>query len=273
MATQPKQFSLARSERARQRRASISNYVIEKGVVRVDEMSRLFNVSLMTIHRDLEILTNEGILRRERGVVTATATSLYESTARFRMNHNVRCKEALCELAINFVEPGQAVMMDDSTTGLALADKLPTKKPLTVISNYRAVIDRLGSHDDMTVICLGGQYYSWSDSYMGYMTERMIKSLRADVLFMSASAIIDNVCFHQGDETASIKNAMFEVSAKRILYVDHSKFDKRALHAVVPLAAFDIIIIDDCLSQEKTNNLSRLGVELYTARVHKTHQS
>ena len=50
------------------RREHIGKFIQEKGAVTVKEISALFpDVSLMTIHRDLEKLEEEGVILRTRG--------------------------------------------------------------------------------------------------------------------------------------------------------------------------------------------------------------
>lgn len=36
-----------------------------------------------------------------------------------------------------------------------------------------------------------------------------------------------------------------DVAAKRILYVDHTKFERRTLHALAPLTDFDLVVVDE----------------------------
>ena len=43
-------------------------------------------------------------------------------------------KKAIALAALRFVEPGQAIFLDDSTTVLQMAQHLPAKLPLTVIT-------------------------------------------------------------------------------------------------------------------------------------------
>lgn len=50
------------------RKETIGKYIQEKGAVTVKELGALFpEVSLMTIHRDLEKLEREGVITRTRG--------------------------------------------------------------------------------------------------------------------------------------------------------------------------------------------------------------
>ena len=50
-----------------QRQEQIADYVLQQSFVRVQELADLFNVSLMTVHRDLDELETQGILRKVRG--------------------------------------------------------------------------------------------------------------------------------------------------------------------------------------------------------------
>ncbi len=50
--------------------------------------------------------------------------------------------------AMQFVEPGQAIFFDDSTTVLQMAAHLSAKVPLTVITNSLTLMNTLkGMHD------------------------------------------------------------------------------------------------------------------------------
>lgn len=97
---------------------------------------------------------------------------------------------------------------------------------------------------DITLMGLGGQFYNWCNAFMGQMTRKEIANLQADMFFVSMSAIIDDRVFHQSAEMVETKRAMFESSEKRILLVDHTKFERRALHSFAHLDEFDVVIVN-----------------------------
>jgi DeoR/GlpR family transcriptional regulator of sugar metabolism len=233
--------------------------------MRIEELAERFGVSTMTVHRDLDTLEARGVLRKSRGAVTAVATSLFESSPEYRDRENRSEKEALAQAAFSLVEPGQAVILDDSTTGLHLAHVLPQRQPLTVITNFQRAMNELIGHPGIALIALGGQHYQWCDAYMGSLTLNALRSLRADILFMSTPAITDDTCFHQHHDAALVKRAMFEAAAKRVLMVDHSKFTKRALHAHIALAEFDVVIVDTATSPDDVARLRDKGISVLVA--------
>jgi DeoR/GlpR family transcriptional regulator of sugar metabolism len=256
-----------------ERHNAIVQLIMSQGTVRIEELAERFGVSMMTIHRDLDTLETRGLLRKSRGVATAVATSLVEASTAYRMTQNTREKRALARAAFEFVEPGQAIIMDDSTTGLFLAELLPRRQPMSVITNFQAVLNALSGKPGVTLISLGGQYYQWCDAYMGNLTINAMRGLRADVLFMSTSAITDDVCFHQAHDTVLVKRAMFDSAKRRILYVDHTKFRRRALHALVALSEFDVVIVDDKTDPEDLRRLERTGVTVAVAQTNQEEEA
>lgn len=248
-----------------QRHDSIIELVINEGSVRIEDLADRFEVSVVTIHRDLDMLDARGIVRKSRGLVTAVATSLFEANPEYRKRQNVQHKKELAAEAFKLVEPGQAVLMDDSTTGVHLAELLPQRQPLSVITNFQQIIDTLAPHPGIALISLGGQHYQWSNAFMGSITVNTLNSLRADTLFMSTPSIVDDVCFHQHHDASLIKRAMFKAAARRYLIVDESKFHQRALHANIALTDFDAVILNHDASSEHVDRLKEKGINVIVA--------
>ena len=262
VATDPEKPQLQLNLRQTERRDAITELVLSAGSMRIEDLVEVFGVSTMTIHRDLDTLDAQGYLRKSRGTVTAVATSLFESSTDYRARQHKDDKESVARAAFEFVEPGQALILDDSSTGLCLAELLPQRQPLTVITNFQRVLTQLVGNPGIALIALGGQHYQWCDAFMGNLTIEALKSLRADVLFMSTPAIIDDICFHQHNTAALVKRAMYDSAAKRILMVDHSKFTQRALHKHIALAEFDAVIVDAKTSADDISRLRDKGINV-----------
>jgi DeoR/GlpR family transcriptional regulator of sugar metabolism len=217
------------------------------------------------VHRDLDELEARGLLRKSRGVASAMSTSLVESSDVYRLHRQLREKKALARAAMQFVEPGQAIFLDDSTTVLQMAELLPQRAPLTVITNVLTLMNALTGARGISLLALGGDYYNWCSAFMGRMTTAAISTLRADIFIMSTAAITDDTVFHQTAETVDVKRAMFDASARRILLVDHTKFERRALHSLAKLSEFDIVIVDEQTGPEHITRMRSQGVHVVVA--------
>jgi DeoR/GlpR family transcriptional regulator of sugar metabolism len=252
----------SRQARQTDRRAAIAAAVMRDGTVRIDQLADMFGTSLMTMHRDLDELAARGLLRKSRGLATASPSSVAESSDVYREARESAEKEQIAVAALGLVNPGEALFLDDSTTVLHLARHLETKRPLTIITNVLTHLNELRSAREIELIALGGTYYNWCNAYMGPGTLAAIGDLRADTLFMSTAAVTDMVCFHQSSETASVKRAMFEAAERRVLLVDHTKFGRRALHRVAALRDFDTVVVDSNTPRGLIADIRAEGVEV-----------
>jgi len=228
-----------------QRQDRIAELVLEQTFIAAKDLAERFDVSLMTIHRDLDELEAHGVLRKVRGGATPQASSLFESNVRYRLTVASEEKQALARAALLQIEPGQAVLIDESTTGLALARLLPARVPLTVITNSLSVMQELRSVRDIKLIVLGGDYWPRHEAFCGLACEAAVSALRADVLYMSSTAISGGVAYQPDQDMAIAKRAMIAAAGRRVLLVDHSKFGRVALHRLAPLTAFDLVMTDD----------------------------
>lgn len=269
--TQPDRLTPERvpsdSRHARQiaRRQLITEAVMAEGVLRIEDLTERFGISLMTAHRDLDELVARGLLRKTRGIVSAAPTSLIESSDVYRFSRQATEKQAIAAAAMQFVEPGQAIFFDDSTTVLQMARHLPAKVPLTAITNSLTLMNELTQIRDVTLLGLGGQFHHWCNAFMGRMTTHEISRLRADTLFLSMAAITDGMVFHQSPEMVDTKRAMFDSAAKRILLADHTKFTRRALHAFADLTEFDAVIVDEATPFEPVAAMRDKGINVIIA--------
>ena len=254
-----------RQGRQMARQRAITEAVMAEGTVRIEQLAERFDISLMTVHRDLDELESRGVLRKSRGIATATSTSLIESSDVYRGSRQREEKEALALAAMRFVEPGQALFLDDSTTVLHMASHLAAKAPLTIITNVITLMNELRGTRGIDLLALGGQYYNWCSAFMGRMTTSAITAMRADTFIMSTSAITDDIAFHQTLETVDTKRAMFDASERRVLLADHTKFEKRALHALLPLSDFDAVIVDQATPSDHVARLQRQGIQVVVA--------
>ncbi len=259
------QAATRRPPRQADRQRAISEAVMAEGAIRIEQLAERFGISLMTVHRDLDELESRGLLRKSRGVATALASSLVESSDVYRAGQQVAAKRALARAALEHIEPGQSVFLDDSTTVLEVARLLSGKAPLTAITNVLTVMNELQGVRGISLVALGGNFYNWCSAFMGRMTNEAIAKLRADVFVMSTAAVTDDACFFQTPETVDTKRAMFDSAARRILLVDHTKFTKRAMHEMARLDEFDVVIVDAQTDRSEIARLRKAGVTIVTA--------
>jgi len=98
-----------------ERQQSIINLLVENKTVDLEDLADRFTVSKMTIHRDLDELEHAGVLRKIRGGATIDAGTQFESDFRIRERQGHEEKMSMARCALELVEPGMTVMVNDGT--------------------------------------------------------------------------------------------------------------------------------------------------------------
>lgn len=247
------------------RRQEIVDVLIQEGSASLEDLARRFGVSKMTIHRDLDDLEAAGLLRKVRGGATIEASSQFESDYRYRERRAVDEKRRIARAAAELIEPGSSVMVDDGSTSQCLAPHLAERRPLTVITNNLSIIQQLAGQAGITLMALGGTYSKKFNGFFGIVTEEALAGLRADIAFVSSSAVDGPSAFHQDQEVLQVKRRMMRSAARRYLLVDHEKFGRTALHFLADLDAFDGVIVGVALPEDVDSTLKDRGIRLHVA--------
>ncbi|WP_425101111.1 DeoR/GlpR family DNA-binding transcription regulator [Tropicibacter sp. S64] len=247
------------------RQQAIMDLLVAEGTVELDALAERFAVSRMTIHRDLDELEGAGLLRKVRGGATIQSGTRFESDFRFRERQNAGAKAAMSRAALDLIEPGMTVMINDGSMTAVLGQMLPQKRPLTVITNNAAVIDALKAESGVTLIALGGTYSAKYNAYLGKLTEDALATLRADIAFISTPAVMGLETFHMDDSVVQSKRRMMDQATMRVLVVNHTRFGQAALYRLAALDEFDHIITDALPAEDARKALDAKGIALTIA--------
>lgn len=256
-----------RGRRREDRQELIAQAVLAEGSTTAQQLADAFAVSLNTIHRDLDELEQQGVVRKFHGGVTAQPTAVFEADIAYRMKRMLAQKQAIGRHAARYVKPGMSVMLDDSSTVLQMTPLLAEIPSLTIVTNCLEALRALGSNKSVSLMALGGEYDPVHDAFVGMMCRWGIESLRVDASFISTSALVGGHAYHQDEQLVAIKRAMLEVSTRRYLLIDHSKLGRLALHQLMAVSEFDMMIVDDDAPAEALAELDQYGVAYELAAV------
>lgn len=249
------------------RRRALTDYLLEAGTAHSQELADRYEVSLVTIHRDLDELERRGVIRKFHGGATALPSSVFESNVDYRRTLGWPDKQAISRVAAELVHPGMVVLLDDSTTNLALVELIADTQPLTVITNFQPIIARLITQSNIQLITLGGDYSASHDSFLGVPCIECCRALHADIGFYSCAGFANGQAYHQEHVVVVTKQAMLGVSNRRILLADHRKLGQSALHRVTDLEIFERMITDDQADQYELDDLRQRGLQVQITTV------
>jgi DeoR/GlpR family transcriptional regulator of sugar metabolism len=243
-----------------QRRSEIMRILIDAGTIHTKDLAERLGVSHMTIHRDLTDLQERGYVRRIRGEVSAEKSVLFESSYLFRSRQHTDEKRRVARAAIRHVEPGNAIIWDDSSTTYQIAEYLDRVTPVTVITNALPVIQRLSDMADVDLIALGGRYNKSYNGFFGIACEKAIRSYHVDVALMSTTTVQGLSLYTQDEQVVRAKQAMIAAARRRILLVDSSKFTFTALNYVAEITDFDLVILPSEVDPAAVDRMRAAGV-------------
>jgi len=255
---------------ARQRQARIVDEVRRRGGVRVSDLTTLFDVSDMTVRRDLEELDRRGLLHKVHGGAVLTSNSAEEPGFEAKSLRERREKDALAAAAATLVGPGQALAVSAGTTTRALATALAGIPDITVVTNSVRVAEAFGATagpSRQTVVLTGG-VRTPSDALVGPVADAAIRSLHVDVLFLGVHGMDPAAGLTTPNLAEAETNRAFLAHAQKVIVVaDHTKWRTVGLCSFGPLSAVDVLVTDDGIDQEARAVLGETVGDLVLAPV------
>ena len=246
-----------------QRRERIAELITRDGAARVNDLSRLFAVSEVTIRADLDAMAKSGLLVRDHGGAIANAHTSLAVAFEQRALHRREVKRRIGAAAAQLVRPGDTIIVDAGTTAMAMAKALTVAGPLTVVTNALNVAAEIGSRPEVNIILAGGSLSRETISTLGSIAERTIAGLIVDKLFLGAHAIdAQKGVVDVSVEGARVKAAMIQAARRVYLMADSSKWERTALALVAPLSEIHTLICDDGLPAYAREALASHNVEL-----------
>ncbi|QGF25035.1 DeoR family transcriptional regulator [Raineyella fluvialis] len=250
-----------------QRQQELLRLLQDAGVLSTRSLTDTLNVSHMTIRRDIAALEAEGrVVAVQGGVRLAERTPREPPRERStRSTLEMPSKQAIAAAAASHVDDGMVVFLDAGTTCEAVVPHLADRTGITVVTNDFHTVEALGPYRHIDAIHTGGVIDRDRSSSNGPLAAATVRSLAIDLYLMSTGTwdAEFGVTVPVAD-TALLKKAALEASARSLLLADSTKFGAFERYRVTPLATLDGVITDDGLSAEEQESVTSRGVQLYT---------
>ncbi len=231
--------------------------------LRIEQLARDFNVSSMTIYRDIMQLEKNGEAKRVYGGIQAartideTAETLPDampmpsqlppygdSAIEERFNRQLAEKQAIAKAAARFIHDGDVIAIDPSTTTLHLCSYLLNRR-LTVVTTSMSVVLQLASSQTVDIILCGGMIRKSALSTVGPMLSGTLDQLNINRCFMSSHAFsYKHGLTDMTMEECEAKKQIILRSNEINVLVDHTKINRYAPFVVCSTRQIDRIITD-----------------------------
>lgn len=254
------------------RMQTLEKLIHEKGFMRICELAEMFDVSEMTIRRDIYTLEKQGIAKNLKGIVFAsenTSLQLFTKQYDIREESNMQPekKSALGAFAASQICEGDSILFDVGSTVGQIARFAPRDRNFNAFCVSLNSFLNLLDHPNAEIALAGGYFHPGTQMLLSEESLNFIYHIRATKLFLSAAGIHETMgisCANRFE--VPVKNAMLKSSDKCILVADSSKFGVVRASHVCDLEQVDAIITDDELPDHWARFIEDRGITLH--RVH-----
>jgi DeoR/GlpR family transcriptional regulator of sugar metabolism len=248
-----------------ERQLQIRDLIDRNRRISVADICEVFAVSEATARRDLETLTEQGLVQRVHGGAIAVEKQQPEFPIMERQDLFPREKQAIGEATARLVNNGETIFLGSGTTVLAVARALLKHKNLTIITNSLPVMNILNKTEH-TIISLGGALRASELSFIGHVTEQAASEFRADKVIIGTPAVsLQHGLSHDYLPETMTDRAVLKIGSRIIIVADHSKFEKVATSFLAPVEKIDTIVTDSETPAEVVEALRERGIEVIPA--------
>jgi DeoR family transcriptional regulator, aga operon transcriptional repressor len=247
----------------KERQREILNVVETTGKAEVESLASHFDVTEMTIRRDLGELEKRGLLERVHGgALIQNDRRGSESPVYDRLLERQDAKSRIGQAAAGLIKDGEKIFLGSGSTTMVVAEALANHRNLTVITNALNIADAL-FHYPIKVIILGGSLRRSELSLIGDLTEKMIQGLRVDKVIIGIRGI-DPVKGLTSDHMEELltDQAILGISKTIIVVADHTKIGRVAAIRTAPITAITRIVTDTGGQKDVLQAIRQMGVDI-----------
>lgn len=224
------------------RKQKILALLASKGEVATGELAQALGISEITIRRDLNQLSDDGLLYRTHG--GAIPASIPEQPYEFvnKAAANQAAKDKICRKAAAQINDGDIIFMDCGSTVFRLCQFIRNKK-IKVITNSLPVIFEL-QHSAVSLNIIGGEYDEARQAIHGTMATEHIRRYKAGKAFIGVDGLSAQGLFAHSEKEAAIATALATQSGYTYLLCDAGKIGKTSYLNFAGLELVDAVITD-----------------------------
>jgi DeoR/GlpR family transcriptional regulator of sugar metabolism len=244
-----------------QRRHTILALLAEQGEVSVDELSKAFATSEVTIRKDLAALEKSGLLLRRYGGAVPMPQELISDIQPIS-----QYKQAIARAGVARIREHARIIIDSGTTTAAMIPQLGHKPGLVVMTNSMNVARAISELEHEPVLLMtGGTWDPHSESFQGQVAEQVLRSYDFDQLFIGA----DGIDLARGtttfNELLGLSRVMADVAREVVVMVESDKIGRKIPNLELPWSGIHTLITDERLSDEAREQLIERGIQLILA--------
>lgn len=245
------------------RKQKILELLKTNGSVKVTELSRLFDVSEVTVRNYLSDMEKKGLLSRIHGGAVSSYKPYYSMNMNQRLETNQTEKVEIGAKIASLIKPNDTVMLNSGTTTLLTFRKFPSEYSLNIVTNSIAIALEASGNPNYNVVLIGGTINTKYQFSFGTDAVAQLRRYHADVNILSVDGIDrENGFTTYYDKEAEIDRVMIEQSDKCIIAADYTKFRHTAFVKISDISVADVIATNTGIKNELVAEYREKGIEI-----------
>jgi DeoR/GlpR family transcriptional regulator of sugar metabolism len=238
--------------------------------VRTSDLARRLGVSPETVRRDIEELTQRGLVSRTYGGAAGRQLGR-QPEFEDRSSLAVAERDAIARSAVQLVKSGDVLMIDSGSTTARFAHALAgAVDRLTIITNCFAVANALVQQRGVRVLFCPGDFSPTERGVFGLETVGFLQRFNADWAFIGASGLSAAGPTDVETEACWVKRTMLAQAQRGVLLLDSSKFDRRHLERVCDMQILSDLVTDRHPEGDLAEKLAVAGTAVHVAAPHES---
>ncbi|WP_320128779.1 DeoR/GlpR family DNA-binding transcription regulator [uncultured Sphaerochaeta sp.] len=240
------------------RKATILDMLEKNENLSVIELSRTFQVSPVTIRRDLELLEQQGIIERFYGGAKIKGASGEDSLSN---NKLILQKEAIAQNAAKMVSDGDTLFINTSSTAIRILNYI-TASHVTVITNNAKALQAKLIANDLSIVLTGGELRFPKNSMTGEFALNNLNKVTVDKCFLGCAGItVEEGLTTNILQEASINETMLRrTNGTRVIVADHTKIGLHQNFISGNPDLFDYLITDTGVDDKEIAKFQARGI-------------
>ncbi|MBQ8331230.1 MAG: DeoR/GlpR transcriptional regulator [Clostridia bacterium] len=212
-----------------ERQEAILRILEDKKNASIRELAAQLFTSEASIRRDIEVLEQQGLVKRVYGGVLLSRYENEVVPVRLRDSDHSAVKEEIARRAAAMIQDGDTIIMDASSTVRRVLKYITHRRNLKIITNnLRIFSDYTGNN--IQLYCTGGTYSAGNHAFTGPSAENYLRTISADYLFFSSQGITaDGIISDVSEEETALRRVMIARTAKQFFLCDSSKIGLQKL--------------------------------------------
>lgn len=247
-----------------ERQREMVRFLSEVKFARVEQLAEMFDVSMETIRRDLLELEKDSSIKRVRGGAVYNNLRAKEQEFAKKMENNQEGKYAIAQLAMEYINDGDAIAMNNGITTLALAKTLQySRHRLTVVTNSPDIALILSDNETNHVYLTSGYLRKHNKSLIGGMCNDCLGYFKVDktILSIDGISIRDGITEYNTEEAATLRK-MLEIGHTKMILCEFSKFSEVAFNKICSAEQVDYVFTDWNIPFKEARAWNELGVKI-----------